>query len=96
MELEPREIVVHRLVFDEYDYPKLGLTIECGSGTYVRSLGRDLAESLGTGAVMSALERTAIGPFRVQEAIDPDLLSTETVGSVASACGDGCFPLDER
>ena len=78
VELEPREIVVHRLVLDEYDYPKLGLTIECGSGTYVRSLGRDLAESLGTGAVMSALERTAIGPFRVQEAIDPDLLSTET------------------
>ena len=44
-----------------YDYPELELDIECGSGTYVRALGRDLAAALGTAAVMSALERTAIG-----------------------------------
>ncbi len=75
VELKPREIDVYRLKLDQYDYPKLGLTIECGSGTYVRSLGRDLAESLGTAAVMSALERTAIGPFCVKEAVDPDSLT---------------------
>ena len=75
VELEPREIVVHRLLVEKYDYPNLALTIECGSGTYVRSLGRDLAESLGTGAVMSSLERTAVGPFRVDEAVDPDSLT---------------------
>ena len=34
-----------------YDYPTLQVRIDCGSGTYVRSLGRDLAESLGNGAV---------------------------------------------
>ena len=34
----------------EYDYPRLVLDIRCGSGTYVRSLGRDLAERLGNGA----------------------------------------------
>ena len=55
-----------------YDYPELHVQIECGSGTYVRSLGRDLAESLGTAAVMSRLTRTAIGGFRVEEAIDPE------------------------
>lgn len=80
VELAPREILVHRLAVDEYDYPKLCLTIECGSGTYVRSLGRDLAESLGTAAVMSALERTAIGPFHVQNAVDPGLLTQENWG----------------
>ena len=42
-----------------------GWTCSCGSGTYVRALGRDLAASLGTAAVMSALTRTAVGRFDV-------------------------------
>ncbi len=77
VELASREIEVYRLTLDEHAYPNLGLTIECGSGTYVRSLGRDLAESLGTAAVMSSLERTAIGPFRLEDAVDPESLSQE-------------------
>ena len=79
VELAPREIVVYRLELDDYAYPHMGLTIECGSGTYVRSLGRDLAESLGTGAVMTSLERTAIGPFRVEEALDPNALNQDNL-----------------
>jgi tRNA pseudouridine55 synthase len=61
-----------------YEYPELVLRVECGSGTYIRSLGRDLAESLGTAAVMSALERTAIGCFRIEQAADPRQLTPET------------------
>ncbi len=53
------------------------LEVECGRGTYIRSLGRDLAESLGTAAVMSALVRTAIGGFRVEEAADPRQLNAD-------------------
>ncbi len=53
--------------------------IECGSGTYVRSLGRDLARRLGSGAVMTALRRTAIGPFLVEDAVTPDQLTRETI-----------------
>lgn len=77
VDLKPREIQIYRLVLDGYDYPKMALTIQCGSGTYVRSLGRDLAEALGTSAVMSALERTAIGSFRVEDAVAPDSLTPE-------------------
>ncbi len=58
-----------------YEYPELVLDIECGGGTYVRSLGRDLAEAVGTAAIMSALVRTAIGPWTVAEAIDPRSLT---------------------
>ena len=58
-----------------YDYPELVLEIECSGGTYVRSLGRDLAESLGTAAVMSALVRTAIGPWTLDTAVDPRTLT---------------------
>lgn len=64
--------------FDE-ESQELDCEIECGSGTYVRSLGRDLAKRLGTGAVMTALRRTAVGPFRVEEAIPLDGLSRDVL-----------------
>lgn len=75
VDLQPRPITIHRIEVLRYEYPELVLDIECGSGTYVRSLGRDLAESLGTCAVMSALVRTAIGGFRLEEACRPDDLA---------------------
>ena len=79
VELEPRSVTVYSLTVEDYDYPRLMLRIECGAGTYVRSLGRDLAESLGTGAVMSALVRTAIGGFRIEDAVVPQLLTRDNV-----------------
>jgi tRNA pseudouridine55 synthase len=81
VELKPRPVVIHQLRVLSYDYPTLRLEIECSSGTYVRSLGRDLAVNLGTGAVMSALVRTAIGRFQLPEAIDVTLLSRENLVS---------------
>jgi tRNA pseudouridine55 synthase len=77
VQLQPRPVTVYRMTIVGYEYPELKLEIDCGSGTYVRSLGRDLARSLGTAAVMSALVRTAIGDFRVEEAIEPDALNAE-------------------
>src|SRR5262245_23453901 len=68
VELLPRTVEVHALEIVRYDHPELELLVHCGSGTYVRSLGRDLAEVVGTGAVMSALRRLAVGPFKVDEA----------------------------
>ena len=68
--LPPRPVDIYRIDVKSYCYPELVLEIECGGGTYVRSLGRDLAEALGTAAVMSALVRTAIGRFLVHEAVD--------------------------
>lgn len=77
VDLAPRPISVYGIDVLGYDYPTLQVRIHCGSGTYVRSLGRDLAESLGNGAVMSALSRTAIGPFKLADACDPDSLKCE-------------------
>jgi tRNA pseudouridine55 synthase len=79
VEIAPRTITIHSIAVRRYDYPQLELDIECGSGTYVRSLGRDLGAALGTAAVMSALERTAIGRFRIQDAIALDDLTAETL-----------------
>jgi tRNA pseudouridine55 synthase len=92
VELKPRPIEVYALKVVRYDYPELVLDVECSGGTYVRSLGRDLAESLGTAAVMSALVRTAIGPWTVDAAIDPRTLAAtdwqprlEPLGKAVSA-----------
>jgi tRNA pseudouridine55 synthase len=78
-ELSARTVTIHRLSIRRYEYPELELEIECGSGTYVRSLGRDLAAALGTASVMSALVRTAIGDFRVADAVTLDVLAKETL-----------------
>ena len=75
VELKPRPIEVYALKVARYDYPELVLEIECSGGTYIRSLGRDLAGSLGTAAVMSALVRTAIGPWTLDSAVDPRTLT---------------------
>ncbi|MBR0192838.1 MAG: tRNA pseudouridine(55) synthase TruB [Thermoguttaceae bacterium] len=70
VELKARPIRIYALEVLNYDFPQLTLKIVCGSGTYVRSLGRDLARRLGTEAVMSALIRTAIGNFRAEDALE--------------------------
>lgn len=77
--LAPRPITIHQLNVVRYEYPVVELDIGCSSGTYVRSLGRDLAESLGTAAVMSALIRTAIGQFKLEDACELDQLNADTL-----------------
>ena len=77
VDLAPRPIEIHHIQVRDYVYPRLVLDVHCGSGTYIRSLGRDLAESLGTAAVMSALVRTSIGDFRVETAGKPENLTPD-------------------
>ena len=74
VQLPARPVNVYRLDVVAYEYPELVLDIECSAGTYIRSLGRDLAESLGSAAVMSALIRTAVGDFRIEHSVAPDVL----------------------
>jgi tRNA pseudouridine55 synthase len=79
VQLAPRPVTIHELAVVDYHYPHLLLDIRCSAGTYVRSLGRDLAESLGTGAVMSALVRTEVGSFHLDRAIDLQDLTPSTL-----------------
>ncbi len=61
--IAPRTVSVYAMELIRYEYPELELDIRCGGGTYIRAIGRDLAAAVGTGAVMTALVRTAIGDF---------------------------------
>jgi tRNA pseudouridine55 synthase len=81
VELAAREVEIHSLEITEYEYPRLELDITCGSGTYVRALGRDLAERLGTAAVMSGLVRTAIGDFTIEQGIPVDGLTRDRLSA---------------
>ena len=101
VELAPRPITIHALTVVAYEYPTVTLEVECSSGTYIRSLGRDLAESLGTGAVMSDLVRTAIGPYTLADAIDPGTLTAANLPSALRSPLEAltelpCVQLDEQ
>lgn len=59
-----REVDIHRLEIERRAGDTLELHVECGSGSYVRSLARDLGERLGCGAHLTALRRLWVEPFR--------------------------------
>lgn len=61
--LEARRVDIHQLVLLEWRSPYLRLRVTCGSGTYIRSLARDLGELLGCGAHLTALRRLWVDPF---------------------------------
>jgi tRNA pseudouridine55 synthase len=79
IELAPRRVTLHRLQLTDWDdadplRPVAVVEVECSAGTYVRSIARDLGASLGCGAYLGALIRTASGSFRVGDAIGLDAL----------------------
>jgi tRNA pseudouridine55 synthase len=74
VELTAREVQVHRLELTDWDPPDARLLIVCGSGTYVRSIARDLGRALGSAAHLAALRRLAIGALDVADAIGIEAL----------------------
>jgi len=89
IEAPERDVVVHRFELIERDGPRLRLHVECGSGTYVRSLVRDLGEALGCGAHVATLRRLWVDPFREPRMVTLDALRSmrETGGEAAiEAC----------
>lgn len=66
-ELPARAINIYAIEIIAYDYPSLTLRIDCGSGTYIRSLGSDILRGVGSDAVMSGLVRTRVGPFTLED-----------------------------
>ena len=79
VELRARRVEIHGIELMRYEFPEVDVEIRCGSGTYVRSIGRDLGNMLGCGAVMSRLTRTAVGPFHLKNAIDASEIRMDVV-----------------
>lgn len=64
-----RTVFIERLEVLRWEIPELELGIDCSSGTYVRSIAHDLGQQLGCGGHLTALRRTAIGRFTIQDSV---------------------------
>ena len=79
---EPRSVQIHDLELLDLDLnsdtPHLKLRVCCSKGTYIRTLGEDIAKALGCGGHLSALRRTATGPFVAAQCISLEALEAMT------------------
>jgi tRNA pseudouridine55 synthase len=92
VELKARPVNVERFQLVERRGDDLDVEVTCSTGTYVRALARDLGAALGVGAHLTALRRTRVGSFTVDEARSLDQLAGElTVVPLAVAVG-AAFP----
>lgn len=80
-ELKPKQVEIYNIEVISYDKPLLKLEITCGSGTYIRAIGRDLAEALNTVATMTSLVRSSVGKFSIEKCVNIENLSAESVHS---------------
>ena len=74
MDIPARRVNIHSIDVLSWNPPELRLNVNCGPGTYIRSLARDMGEALGASAFMQELVRTRSGGFRLDEAHPLDLL----------------------
>ncbi|HID92013.1 TPA: tRNA pseudouridine(55) synthase TruB [Candidatus Gracilibacteria bacterium] len=89
MKTKNREIEIFDIKFLDYNYPKLKIEVHCGTGTYIRSLARDIGEKLQEGAYISFLERTDVGVFSVKNAVHHnDITEKNILQFEASAFGE--------
>ncbi|MBB3206960.1 tRNA pseudouridine55 synthase [Rhodopirellula rubra] len=69
VEMPTRRVWIDEISVVRYEYPNLEIDVRCGSGTYLRSLGMDIAQRCGSVAVMTGLTRTEVGPFDIASAV---------------------------
>ena len=74
IERAARAVVVHSLELVDFQTPDVTIDVHCSAGTYIRSIAHDLGAALDTGAHLSALRRTASGPFTIEQAVTLDEL----------------------
>ena len=79
-ELPPKKVNIYSLkLLRRVESDGFEFEIECGGGTYIRSVARDLGAALGTTAIMSALVRTESGIFNVKEAVSTVNLTVDNI-----------------
>jgi len=72
IDLGKRQVSIHSIDLLEGHHPYYRLKVNCSSGTYIRSFVHELGEKIGTGALMTELRRTQVGPFQVEQATSPE------------------------
>ncbi len=99
MELAPRDVHIARLSVVGWEPPDLRLLVVCSSGTYVRSLARDIGRDLASAAHLAGLDRLAVGALEIVDGISPDdarAAGRDELRSWLRPVSDGLLSLDRR
>ncbi len=93
-ELPPKKVLIEQIkLLSRQNGNEFVFEIECGGGTYIRSIARDMAKSLGTFAAMSALTRTKSGIFTIENSVRTSGLTAENFQDYLIPC-DSVLPYD--
>lgn len=95
-ELEPRQVHVESIEVLDCESERARLRVRCGGGTYIRSLARDLGQALGGPAHLSALRRTRVGPFGLDDAATLTVIAEQWPRTTALHSPRRLFADDER
>ena len=98
VELKARPVVVREIVVRDIRAAEVDVSIRCSSGTYIRAIARDVGAALGVGGHLTALRRTAVGPFDLTAARTLDELADEFAMLPIASAARASFPsyeLDE-
>ena len=74
VELTPKNIHIDSIELTDFDEEtmRMGIRVNCGKGTYIRALARDIGRALGSGAYLTTLCRTRVGEFTIDRCLDLD------------------------
>lgn len=72
VEIKPKALEIREMEIIDWSAPKLTLRVLCSKGTYIRALARDIGEALESGAHLTALRRTRVGDYSIDDAMDID------------------------
>lgn len=100
VKMPSRQVEIHHFKITRYEYPEVDMDVCCGSGTYIRTLGMDLATAAGSAGVMKSLKRYGVGVFREDQSIPIDTLRTSDptqflLPAMMSVGGMPQFKIDE-
>ena len=79
VEMPTRQVTIHALELMSYTYPQVNIRAHVSSGTYIRTLAEDIGRELGVGAYLTALRRTRVGKYSVDDAQALDNMTVQTL-----------------
>jgi tRNA pseudouridine55 synthase len=82
VEMEPRLVNISDTHLISYNYPKVKLIADVSSGTYIRSLVKDIGKTLETGAYTEELRRLSVGKFKLDNAVKVDDINPQTIADL--------------
>jgi tRNA pseudouridine55 synthase len=96
VKLAARPVRIDAIRVTHYEWPHLDVEVDCGKGTYIRSIARDLGAKLGCGGLVQTLRRTRVGPFTAEQGVSlaADPASVKLLPMSAAVVGIPCAKLD--